>query len=235
MRSGSKNKKSAFSLGKKGFTIVELLVVVVVIAILASVTVVAYNGVTNRAKSSRAATVAQQYRQALISYYSLNGEYPGTADMTKVNGSWYYACLGSGYTAQDSTGNPACRWGTSPMYSNSNFNTKLDSLAKFSSNMPATFDLVTWYDAGTLTYGQGVYFGSVSRTSHNAYVLDGKPMEFFIAYYLNYDDGCNSTLTTVDVNGAYYILKTDESAKEMRPIKDGRSTCILPLPQPGQN
>ena len=38
---------------QKGFTIVELLIVIVVIAILATVTVVAYNGMQNRAKNSQ--------------------------------------------------------------------------------------------------------------------------------------------------------------------------------------
>lgn len=39
-------------LKSRGFTIVELLIVVVVIAILAAITIVAYNGITNRAKDS---------------------------------------------------------------------------------------------------------------------------------------------------------------------------------------
>jgi prepilin-type N-terminal cleavage/methylation domain-containing protein len=34
---------------RQGFTIVELLIVVIVIAILAAITIVAYNGITNRA------------------------------------------------------------------------------------------------------------------------------------------------------------------------------------------
>lgn len=37
---------------QKGFTIVELLIVIVVIAILAAITIVAYNGIQNRAKAS---------------------------------------------------------------------------------------------------------------------------------------------------------------------------------------
>lgn len=40
-------------MGKKGFTIVELLIVVVVIAILASITIVAYNGIQAQARESK--------------------------------------------------------------------------------------------------------------------------------------------------------------------------------------
>ena len=36
----------------RGFTIVELLIVIIVIAILAAITIVAYNGITNRANAS---------------------------------------------------------------------------------------------------------------------------------------------------------------------------------------
>jgi prepilin-type N-terminal cleavage/methylation domain-containing protein len=43
-----------------GFTIVELLIVVVVIAILAAITIVAYNGIQNRAKASAAQSAASQ-------------------------------------------------------------------------------------------------------------------------------------------------------------------------------
>ena len=39
---------------KRGFTIVELLIVVVVVAILAAITVIAYNGITGQAKESAA-------------------------------------------------------------------------------------------------------------------------------------------------------------------------------------
>lgn len=48
---------------KSGFTIVELLIVVVVIAILAAITIVAYNGINERARASGAASYASQIKK----------------------------------------------------------------------------------------------------------------------------------------------------------------------------
>ena len=50
---------------QSGFTIVELLIVIVVIAILAAITVVAFNGVQNRARSSAAVSAATQVAKTL--------------------------------------------------------------------------------------------------------------------------------------------------------------------------
>lgn len=63
----------------RGFTIVELLIVVVVIAILAVITVVAYNGVQDRAKTSRAASVlTQASKKVKLWSVSNNEQYPAT-------------------------------------------------------------------------------------------------------------------------------------------------------------
>lgn len=52
-------------LNPRGFTIVELLIVVVIIAILAAITIVAYNGITDRAKASvKAQDIAQWKKTA---------------------------------------------------------------------------------------------------------------------------------------------------------------------------
>jgi len=56
---------SLYSKLKQGFTIVELLIVVVVIAILASITIVSYNGVTKSAKNSAIQGILSQAVQKL--------------------------------------------------------------------------------------------------------------------------------------------------------------------------
>lgn len=58
----------------KGFTIVELLIVVVVIAILAAITIVAYNGVTARAKTSKGSSEATMILRKLELYRTNFGD-----------------------------------------------------------------------------------------------------------------------------------------------------------------
>jgi len=58
----------------KGFTIVELLIVVVVIAILAAITIVAYNGIQNRAKVSATQSSASQANKKLMTYAVTNND-----------------------------------------------------------------------------------------------------------------------------------------------------------------
>lgn len=72
---------------KDGFTIVELLIVVVVIAILAAITIVAYNGISNRAKLSALTSTASQASKKVLLYATTNSEaYPNTlADVGIVN------------------------------------------------------------------------------------------------------------------------------------------------------
>lgn len=61
---------------RSGFTLVELLIVIVVIGILAAITLVAYNGVTSRANDSSEKTSVSQFQQLLELYNGENGMYP---------------------------------------------------------------------------------------------------------------------------------------------------------------
>jgi len=89
---------------KRGFTVVELLIVVVVIAILAVVTTVAYNGIQQRAVNVQNEAEASQAVRLLKSYYALNGSYPSTNGAPSV-------CIGAGFANYTGDPNGDC-WDT---------------------------------------------------------------------------------------------------------------------------
>lgn len=61
---------------RSGFTIVELLIVIVVIAILAAISIVAYTGIQSRAHDAALQSDANAIRKVMQMYYSDNGSYP---------------------------------------------------------------------------------------------------------------------------------------------------------------
>lgn len=63
---------------QKGFTIVELLIVIVVIGILAAIVIVAFNGVQQRARNTQALTDAQSIVKKAEGVNADSGSYPTT-------------------------------------------------------------------------------------------------------------------------------------------------------------
>ncbi|MCD8561687.1 type II secretion system GspH family protein [Candidatus Saccharibacteria bacterium] len=86
--------------GRRGFTIVELLIVIVVIAILATITVVAYTGVQNRAKISQLQANLKSAYIALEAYRAEHGEYPKTGNTP--------LCVGGGCTTIETRSDANC-------------------------------------------------------------------------------------------------------------------------------
>ena len=66
----------------RGFTIVELLVVIVVIGILAAITMVSYSGVTSKANAASNKANAASIMQAADAYFAENGSYPTSANLS---------------------------------------------------------------------------------------------------------------------------------------------------------
>ena len=79
-----------------GFTIVELLIVVVVIAILAAITIVSYAGITNKAYDSAVRSDINGFMKKieLQKANATDGLYPGTPDSSTLNVSKAYYITG---------------------------------------------------------------------------------------------------------------------------------------------
>ena len=87
-----------------GFTLVELLIVIVVIAILAAITLVTYSGIQDRAKNSSRISAARNTLTLVNLYYTDNQGYPElpVASSSGVRA----ACLGDGWPVRN--GQPVC-------------------------------------------------------------------------------------------------------------------------------
>jgi len=82
----------------KGFTIVELLIVIVVIAILAAITIVAYNGIQQRAHTTSQKTTAENLAKKVEGYNAINNAYPTLTATTNLATDASTSLSGSGIT-----------------------------------------------------------------------------------------------------------------------------------------
>lgn len=73
-------------LSRGGFTIVELLVVIVVIAVLAAISVVAYSGVQRKATESAVSTSLSQVARQIDIHKAEHGNYPASLSDIQVSG-----------------------------------------------------------------------------------------------------------------------------------------------------
>ncbi|OYX13988.1 MAG: hypothetical protein B7Z16_15000 [Algoriphagus sp. 32-45-6] len=135
-----------------GFTIVELLIVVVVIAILAAITIVSFNGISARATNTKIVSAAKSYATLLEMYRQELGEYP------EVEAE--YVCLPGTYPAGDGFAADSCErngfgGGTPSTYTtSSNYNIR-SILQAYQQNLPdASYGKVLSGMAGALANQQ---------------------------------------------------------------------------------
>ena len=174
----------------RGFTIVELLIVIVVIAILAAITIVAYNGIQANARDSARISKVKAISKAIELYYVNNDRYPPIHD---------------GVGAETTCGSQTENWG------HCDRNKQLaDMLAPYMTIDPTSLSSAT----------QGNYFyhyTSQSGDSHQSYglmvYLEGNGGASDGGYYSNaYEVGpkpsyCMSTYTGSDARWTTYNTK----------------------------
>lgn len=66
---------------EQGFTIVELLIVIVVIGILAALVITTYNGIQQKGRNTERVTDLKAVQGQLEAYYATNGRYPASTDL----------------------------------------------------------------------------------------------------------------------------------------------------------
>lgn len=72
---------------QQGFTIVELLIVIVVIGILAALVITTYNGIQQKGRNTERTTDLVAVAGQLEAYYAQNGRYPAGTDLGSTSAS----------------------------------------------------------------------------------------------------------------------------------------------------
>ena len=69
---------------QKGFTLIELMIVIAIIGILAAIAIPAYQNYTIRAQVTEGLTLADGWKTAIAEYYANAGTWPTTANLTSA-------------------------------------------------------------------------------------------------------------------------------------------------------
>ena len=104
---------------QRGFTIVELLIVIVVIGILAAITIVAYNGIQARAADTAIQSDLRNLQNKIEIFKVDNDKYPGGASSPAELTGLDFKATKSAYATTSSTNNHLwyCRNGAQSHYS----------------------------------------------------------------------------------------------------------------------
>lgn len=215
--------KDSLLKSRQGFTIVELLIVIVVIAILATITIVAYNGIQNQARSSAVQAAARQAYTKLRTYAVQNADtYPATlTDLGITNSSE------ATYNYQvNNSANPKWFCVTANNSSMSYFTTSTQS-APTAGSCNVTTGLIGWWqlngNANDAVGSNNGVVGAPLSTGQNgqnngAYGFNGSNQQITVAHSTAYKSNSSLTLswwarpTNLDSPLAQRFLSTSEAS-----------------------
>lgn len=202
----AKNKQS-------GFTIVELLIVIVVIAILAAITIVSYNGIQRRAYISQTISAVQAYKRALLSYGSINSSYP-----TVGSGG---VCLGTGYVDRNSDGVADCGAADGGGKVDATFNNQIRTLISIPAaqnySFQAPFSSSQWVGAYIENWDQ-FKVNDIVTPYMLRYALPGK------------NQNCGDRTVVEEYGGGRQFPDMKTSSSTYSWSDDNSTMCLVPLP-----
>ncbi|MNH50283.1 Fimbrial protein precursor [compost metagenome] len=199
-----------------GFTIVELLIVIVIIGILAAITVVAYTGIQQRVDNMRRIAAARDWQKLITAYTSQNGAYPASA----LNN---HTCLGTGNpTNLDANSDEDCLGTGNVKHPSATINAAWATIATLPS-FPAD-KLVSTAGIGTTA---GISLRSVDPLDPGT--PNEKTLYPFLYYWLRgANQDCVLRPVATIVTGGY----TSGSAINTLSNEGGLTRCMILLPDP---
>lgn len=189
-----------------GFTIVELLIVIVVIGILAALVIIAYSNIQQRARNASRIASVKELQKILALYVAQEGKYPYAS----------YGCMGSGYTDWDGDGTLDCyAKNTNRQHPNTTLNNELQKIAPLpkvnTDDVPGTSENYRGY----------LYYPNVT--------IDGKAGRVMIVYWLEgLNQNCSIAGVLTPIAGGYGL----NGATSSNGNYGGTTACYIAAVEP---
>lgn len=188
---------------QSGFTIVELLIVIVVIGVLAALVLNSFSGAQLRARNAQTTDAVEAYKKGLIAYSLANNSYPPAP-------AGVYVCLGENY--------PSGRcWDGVNYTPYATFNTPLKTT--MGSTLP------------TPSVAARPIFGILFAPSSLGWQVDGRPADFIIYALEGNATRCSAGPAATYLGGANFSSTPPASGRSSTDA-GGNATCWVPLPNP---